>query len=202
MRASGLRPRKGSEVATSFCSQCGAQLRSDARFCATCGAAVEALAGAGAPGAGGFGAPAVAGMAEPGFAATAPQYAGFWIRFVAIVIDIIILAIVNSFIGIIFGQGASGTSGLPALLSLAVGAAYYIVAYSRYGQSVGKLAMGIKVVDVNGGLLSPGGAGVRYIGYWVSSIILLIGYLMVIWDPRKQGLHDKMAGSFVIHVRR
>jgi uncharacterized RDD family membrane protein YckC len=47
-----------------------------------------------------------------------------------------------------------------------------------------------------------GSAAVRYVGYWVSSILLLIGYFMVIWDPKKQGLHDKMAGSYVVKVRR
>jgi uncharacterized RDD family membrane protein YckC len=63
---------------------------------------------------------------------------------------------------------------------------------------VGKLAVGIKVVDINGGLLSPSAAFIRWIGYWVSGLLIGIGYLMVAWDPRKQGLHDKMAGSFVV----
>ena len=64
--------------------------------------------------------------------------------------------------------------------------------------TLGKRAMGIKVTDVNGNRISFGQATGRHFGKWISSIILLIGYLMMLWDERKQTLHDKMAGTLVV----
>ncbi len=169
-----------------YCAQCGSPLLPGARFCQSCGASAEA------PQAGGY---APAGLA---YADTRVEYAGFWIRFLALFIDGIIIGIVAGFISVLLGRGAGAGSGGPLLIRTVISAVYVVVALSRWGQTVGALAVGIKVVDVNGGLLSPGAAFIRWIGSIVSGIILGIGYLMMIWDPRKQTLHDKMAGSYVV----
>lgn len=120
-------------------------------------------------------------------------YASFWKRFAATIIDGVILTMV-------FGVAAF-------LLPLAV---YYVIAivggwlYFALQESgsaqatLGKKALGIKVVDENGGQLSFGAASGRHFAKFLSGLILYIGYLMVLWDSRKQGLHDKIAGTLVI----
>lgn len=145
------------------------------------------------------------------------QYMGFWIRVVAALIDGIILSVVNNIVTRPIGPGFEverdfsdrvtsiqfnpGNFFLTLAVTSAISIAYFVVGYSRWGQTVGKLALGIKVVDANGRLLSPGKAFIRWLGAIVSALILFIGYLMVAWDPRKQALHDKMAGSFAIKSR-
>lgn len=190
-----------------YCVHCGAQLQPFARFCQRCGAVT---APSSVPGSAG---------SVPSPMAMGGEYAGFWLRLAAYLIDGVMLNIVTSITYLIFGvsdylevnrapdgsfesfsfNGAEFTVAM--LLGFGISATYSIVCTSRWGQTVGKKAVGIKVVDARGHLLSPRAAAIRWIGYLVSIIILFIGYLMVAWDPRKQGLHDKMAGSFVVKVR-
>lgn len=188
-------------MASRFCAQCGTPLAAGSRFCPSCGASAEAPREADEYG----GERQAAGPYVPeGSIGTYArlEYAGFWIRFLALFIDIVVLSIVTSFIGVLFGQGAGRAGGGAFVINTIIGAAYDVIALSRWGQTVGALAVGIKVADVNGGLLSPGAAFLRWIGSIVSGIILLIGYFMMIWDARKQTLHDKIAGSFVVKVNR
>jgi len=58
--------------------------------------------------------------------------------------------------------------------------------------------MGVKITKINGSSIGIGIAILRYIGYLVSAITVFVGYLMIIWDTKKQGLHDKIAGTCVI----
>jgi hypothetical protein len=99
-----------------FCARCGAPLHPGGRFCAACGAAVSGIA-AGAPGAPGF-----------PYSDRRIEYAGFWIRFLAIIIDGVILGMVTNLIGILPGQGVGSAFGFVFFLDLAIGAAYYTVA--------------------------------------------------------------------------
>lgn len=64
--------------------------------------------------------------------------------------------------------------------------------------TVGKRAVGIQVTDMNGNRIGFMQATGRHFGKIVSAIILLIGYFMMLWDDKKQTLHDKMAGTLVI----
>jgi uncharacterized RDD family membrane protein YckC len=64
--------------------------------------------------------------------------------------------------------------------------------------TLGKRALGLKVTDMNGNRISFANASGRFFGKYVSAIILLIGYLMMLWDDKKQTLHDKMAGTLVV----
>ena len=71
------------------------------------------------------------------------------------------------------------------------------------GQTLGKMALGIKVIKRNGQALGLGQAALReVVGKFVSFIALCLGFLWVAWDPKKQGWHDKIAGTEVIKVRR
>jgi uncharacterized RDD family membrane protein YckC len=64
--------------------------------------------------------------------------------------------------------------------------------------TIGKKALGLKVATLSGDRISFGQATGRFFGKYVSAIILLIGYLMMLWDDRKQTLHDKMAATLVL----
>lgn len=133
------------------------------------------------------------------------QYVGFWRRFAALFIDAIILGVVSGIIGAIL-MSAMGSENSPAgllgnLASFVLAFAYYVYYQSKVGQTLGKKAMGIKVVDAAGKTPSMTTFFLReIIGKFVSGIILGIGYLMVIWDPKKQALHDKIASTYVIKV--
>lgn len=157
-----------------------------------------------------------------GSVATATEYAGFGTRFVALLLDGLLLGfgglIILIPVFLIFGLAGF-------VLYLAIQAAYFILCFTRWdGQTVGGRAMGIKVVDVNGGLLTPTAALIRWAVANASTIVSLLatgagstglsgigfllsigqlfGYLMMLWDPKKQTLQDKAAGSYVIQIRR
>jgi len=70
------------------------------------------------------------------------------------------------------------------------------------GQTVGKMAVGIKVVDKEGKTPTLGQAALREIvGKTISAIILYIGFLMIAWDKQKQGLHDKIAETYIVSTK-
>jgi uncharacterized RDD family membrane protein YckC len=77
----------------------------------------------------------------------------------------------------------------------------YIIGFWTWkGQTPGKMAMGIKIVAADGGPIGLGRAIIRYLCYIVSAVILYLGFIMIAFDKRKQGLHDKIAGTFVIRT--
>jgi uncharacterized RDD family membrane protein YckC len=81
---------------------------------------------------------------------------------------------------------------------LAVLVYYAIMESSRYQGTLGKIALGIKVVDQNNQRINMPRALLRNLAKYLSAIILGIGYIMIIFDERKQGLHDKIADTFII----
>jgi uncharacterized RDD family membrane protein YckC len=119
------------------------------------------------------------------------RYAGFWIRFLAYIIDGVILLGINLILLLV--AAATGS-----WLGTVIGVIYYIGFWAWQGQTPGKMVVGIKVIQVDGSPIGFGRAVLRYIGYWVSAIIILIGFIMIGFDDRKQGLHDKIAGTLVV----
>ena len=88
---------------------------------------------------------------------------------------------------------------MDSILSLVVWWVYFAVLHSsKWQASIGKKAVGLKVVDENGNRISFGRATGRYFAEFLSALILGIGYMMVGWTKKKQGLHDMIAGTFVI----
>lgn len=77
---------------------------------------------------------------------------------------------------------------------------YYVGYWSKSGQTIGKTLLGIKVVGKDGGRLSGGKALLRYIGYIVSGIALSLGFLWIAFDRKRQGWHDKIAGTYVVYA--
>ncbi len=128
-------------------------------------------------------------------------YAGFWRRFGAAFVDGLILIIPNMVVS--YGLKAVMTGLTATILGMVINYTtnWLYSAYFESGQNqatIGKQALGIMVTDVNGGRLTFSAASARYWGKIISGIILLIGYLMMLWDDRNQTLHDKMAGAVVI----
>jgi uncharacterized RDD family membrane protein YckC len=125
------------------------------------------------------------------FAAEPVVYGSFWERFAAYFIDSLILIIPNVFFT--YGMGGVGN-----LLSIAMSWLYFALQESGQTQAtLGKKAMGLKVINEQGQQISFGQASGRHFGRILSALILCIGYLMMLWDPKKQTLHDKMANTYV-----
>jgi uncharacterized RDD family membrane protein YckC len=132
-------------------------------------------------------------------------YAGFWVRFAALIIDNVIVFIANFIIGFfagIFmqadGMTQSQVSAISGVLGLVVSFGYFIWMTHVYGATVGKKALGIRVVGVNGEKLSFWKVVLREtVGKILSAIIIYIGFVMAAFTSKKQGLHDFIAGSTV-----
>jgi uncharacterized RDD family membrane protein YckC len=124
--------------------------------------------------------------------------AGFWIRFVAIIIDSIIVGVVNSAIAAILGLNTNGRSGLQILLGLV----YYVYFWSSAspwpGQTIGSKLLNLRVVRTDGSDLAISQALIRYVGFFISGLVLGIGFIWAAFDPNKQGWHDKIAGTYVV----
>ena len=132
-------------------------------------------------------------------------YAGFWTRAGAYLIDVIIAGAAASIISrILFGNYYSSQpypDPGPGAVSLLVSWLYFALQESSAKQAtIGKLALGIKVCTENGERLSFANATGRYFAKILSAVILLIGFFMVAFNDKKQGLHDKLAKTFVIHA--
>lgn len=126
------------------------------------------------------------------------QYAGFWKRFLAYLIDGFIVGIVNFIIG--FVLGAIGLDGIVTVVGVAIAWVYYAyMESSEYQATLGKMALNMRVVDYDGQRISFARATGRYFSKILSGFILCIGYLMAAWTERKQGLHDMIAGTLVIN---
>jgi len=117
--------------------------------------------------------------------------AGFWIRFLAVIIDMIIIMPVS------FGLMMVGD---PGIIGLIFGLFYQIyLPTSDMMGTPGKYVVGLKITDDLGNKISIGKAVVRYIGYIVSAIILYIGFIMVGFTENKRGLHDMIASTRVTY---
>jgi uncharacterized RDD family membrane protein YckC len=143
------------------------------------------------------------------------EYAGFWRRVGAYFIDAIILgiglSIVASIFGVDMGYGAAlgGATpeqiaaaqggGLFNLISILAGVAYAAgMESSSWQATLGKKALGMVVTDLAGNRISLPRAIGRYFAKILSALILLIGFIMVAFTQRKQGLHDMVAGTLVL----
>jgi len=134
-------------------------------------------------------------------------YGGFWIRVVAYLIDAILLGVVGTILASLAGipmMAGEATAFDPTvnLGSLVIGWLYFaLMESSERGATIGKMAVGLRVVTDQGQRLTFGRATGRYFAKFVSAIILLIGFIMVAFTDRKRGLHDMIAGTLVVKTR-
>jgi uncharacterized RDD family membrane protein YckC len=124
--------------------------------------------------------------------------AGFWRRFAAVFIDGIILGIVNFILAAIL----KSAPGLYYVLETLIGWGYgTVLEGGPRGQTVGKMALGIRVIDFNGGgSIGYGRAFIRQVVKVLSGVVILIGYLWMLWDRENQCWHDKAANDVVVPV--
>jgi uncharacterized RDD family membrane protein YckC len=122
--------------------------------------------------------------------------AGFWRRFAASFVDGICLSIVGFVLRAAVGGGAG--SGLGFLIT----GAYFTAMIGRAeGQTLGQMALGIRVIDFStGGPIGYPRALLRWIVSYISALVLLLGYLWMLWDREKQTWHDKAANAVVVPV--
>jgi uncharacterized RDD family membrane protein YckC len=149
----------------------------------------------------------------------AGQYAGFISRLVGFFIDLIILILslsltttfISAFINLfnlqpflsqLFNNNDAiriVTGGLAALAGILFVVVYGVLFWSLSGQTLGDLLVGVRVIRSNGSRVSLGRAILRIIGAYISGIVVFLGFLWALWDPRHQGWHDKLAGTVVVY---
>ena len=145
---------------------------------------------------------------------TSVRYAGFWLRVAACIVDSFATSIVGFVLGAFAGgmvggmMGAGGASAeeiqsVCGNIGTGMGVLgnwlYHALMESSYHQAtLGKMALGVKVVDLDGDRISFGRATGRFFAKYLSALALGIGFLMVIWHEKKQGLHDIVAGTLVV----
>lgn len=154
----------------------------------------------------------------------AVRYAGFWIRFVAYVLDFIIIGVVQGVLfAVLFGGSILNLVGdavngriapgsdlalniIPMavtgrFLGFIIALAYFVWCWTQYGATPGKMALGLKVINPDGTPISVGEAIGRYLGMLLSGIILFIGFIMAGFDDQKRALHDRLVNTRVIYAR-
>lgn len=193
-----------------FCQECGKPVDAGIRYCPHCGANVTGQEPQ----------PSSSAPAQPGAAAAGPlvgPYAGFWARLAACLIDGVIVGFaggfVTGFLGAFTGLGGGiddpqrpedwlaviGVFGLSIVVNTGCAWLYEALLTSSHWQAtLGKRALRIVVTDENGGRISFARASGRHFAKWVSGMLLGIGYLMQPFTPKKQALHDMIAGTLVV----
>jgi uncharacterized RDD family membrane protein YckC len=145
--------------------------------------------------------------------------AGFFSRLEAFVVDLIILSIlqlggsafINAFLKffrltglveniqtILESSTFNIVIGSTLMTLLVIG--YYTFFWTLVGYTPGKAILGLKVMRKNGGKLSFGRSLLRFFAYWISMLPLFLGFFWVLWDSKRQGWHDKIAGTQVFYT--
>lgn len=142
---------------------------------------------------------------------TQVQYAGFWVRLFAFLLDNVFVSLATISLGItLYTINPNwGFGNLISIVSLIVGAVYLFVFWIKDGATPGKRLFGLKIIETrllenysnipqNG--LSPLTAIARYFGYLVSTVVFFLGFLWIAFDKNKRSWHDKIAGTAVIRL--
>lgn len=156
---------------------------------------------------------------------TSVRYAGFWLRFVAIIIDGVILGVAQwviiapffALIGlttatVVMDADTMTTGETVGIIATLFGAAillkitlvvlawlyFALMESSKHQATLGKLVIGLKVTDLDGNKISFGRATGRYFGKILSGFIICIGYIMAGFTEKKQALHDILAKCLVV----
>ena len=193
----------------------------DTRYCSECGRAVPASQLTS------YGDVSVCTKCQPAYSqrtSGARRFGGFWMRFLAIIIDGIILFVVSAIItlplglamggaGLSLGRnpdpsqvmtalpGLMGLVGLNFLIRLALSMAYEVYFLTTKGATPGKMALGLKVIRADGGPIPVGLAVGRFFAKYLSFFTFCIGFIIAGFDREKRSLHDHICGTRVIYTR-
>ena len=196
----------------------------DSRYCSECGRSVPASQLST------FGDVSVCAQCRPAYdqrlreGGYTRRFGGFWIRFLAIIIDAIILGVVGAVIRIPLGLAMGGVglglsrsqdpsqviAALPAIMSLigltwliqiALSLAYEVYFLSTRGATPGKMALGLKVIRADGSGIPAGLAAGRFFAKYLSFLTLWIGFIIAAFDREKRSLHDHICQTRVILAR-
>lgn len=131
------------------------------------------------------------------------EYAGFWIRVLASIIDSLLIMLVVFPIGFIAGfmglVSEDMNFGPLDIIIQILTVFFYVGCWVKFAGTPGKRLLKLRILDADTGEnLTLGKAVIRYIGYIISSLVLLLGLIWVVFDKKKQGWHDKMANSVVV----
>ncbi|HEX8034840.1 MAG TPA: RDD family protein [Ktedonobacterales bacterium] len=149
-------------------------------------------------------------------------YAGFVTRATAFIIDIVamtvaiivVIALSQAVLGFftlygLLGQRIVNSAQFQVIVSVAmiilgtaIAIGYPVGFWALLGQTPGQWLLGVRIVRVTGKPLTVRRALLRYLGYWLSAIPLGLGFLWVLVDDRRQGWHDKLAGTYVVYESR
>ncbi|MCW5744806.1 MAG: RDD family protein [Alphaproteobacteria bacterium] len=138
-----------------------------------------------------------------------PAYGGFWLRFVAYIIDSVVLNVVVFIISFAIGLALGAANRSDEQTAQAIGSVIGIILAWLYfalqesseaGATLGKRALGLRVLRGDGVRLSFGRATGRFFAKFLSAVILLIGYIMAAFTERKRALHDMIADTVVIRT--
>jgi len=198
-----------------FCAKCGSAVADGASFCGACGQPVAA-ASAAPSGAPMVAAPVIAAGGRP------VAYAGFWLRFVALIIDEVVIGAAARIlmfpffaalgVRLAFFRHWAGGPVAPGEILALLGTLFWLIAImfvvkwlyysllesSAWQATLGKKALGLQVTDLEGHRIGFARATGRYFAKIVSSMILWIGWIMAGFTEKKQALHDMIAGTLVI----
>ncbi len=164
--------------------------------------------------------PAQVAFSEPHAARPVPVniqlYAGFWVRFVAFVIDAIAVGIVTVPVSAIIAVAIGLAGGAVSMPEMGVHLVRFLASFafsalanwiyeaalesSARQATLGKMALGLKVTDLQGRRISFARATGRHFAKILSGLILLIGYILAGFHARKQALHDMIAGTLVVRT--
>jgi uncharacterized RDD family membrane protein YckC len=172
--------------------------------------------GAAPPPAAGQPYPSAPPISEPYGAAAVPsgvpgELAGRWARLFAAILDGILVSIISWILiaplvggSAMYGSGGSiGKRFVANIITAVIAIIYFTLQHGKWGQSIGKRALGIRVVRVDGGPIGYGPAFGRVAFTYVLNIITfgigsLVDVIWILWDSRKQALHDKVVKSVVV----
>jgi len=171
-----------------YCPNCGTASTEGQSFCVKCGTKLDAIAARSVP------SPPAAGITSP--------YSNFWRRAAAFLIDIFILLFIYVLI-LAFASGPNKTASpiAPLLFFVAVWVYFAGMESSKLQATIGKLALGIKVTDLQGRRIGFGRATGREFARILSGMPLYIGYVVAGFTKRRQAFHDMIAGTLVVNKR-
>ena len=129
-------------------------------------------------------------------------YASRWARFLASVIDVVVIIPLTAFLGVGLIEQVSDFQPNFQTVIVVWTFVYYVAMTSAFGATLGKVALGMRVADADGSRPGVGAVVMReVVGKILSALVIFIGFFWILVDDRRQGWHDKIGKTFVVKAR-